>query len=549
MKLKALLLSTILLMSGYTFSQQVDRDKVLLEIITGTWCYYCPGAAMGAEDLIANGKEVAVIEYHSGDTYENNFSLARSSYYNPSGVPSAYFDGIVNVPGGSNTTSMYGSYLTKYNQRIAIPSSFTIDATGTNAGLIDYDIFVTVNKVATNNSSNLKLMCALTESGIMQSWQGMSTLEWVERLMVPNQNGTALDFTSGNIQEVGISFTMDTGWENENCEVVFFIQDLSTKEVFQAVKYNLTEFASTNAYDVSLKEVYVPQAMCNNSVEPSILVTNYGLETLVSFDAVYSVNGGTQETVAWTGSLATSESALVDLPSIDITVQTTNTIDVTLENPNGEADEFPQNNSKTIAFDEATHVTSPVVLALKLDDNPGETTWELKDSGGTVLYSGGPYTTAGQYVIEYFELGENGCYSFSIYDTGGDGLTGTGIYKLAYEGSTIFAQGNDFGYMTGAEFKIGITGEDELNVTNSVQIYPNPFTETAYVSFSTGQTEAVSINVYNSVGKLVYTINNKEYSAGTHSIKIDGRELNSGMYFINLTIGDKTYKQKLVLTK
>ncbi len=536
-------------MSGYIFAQQVDRDKVLLEIATGTWCGYCPGAAMGAEDLVANGKQVAVIEYHNGDSYANTYSNARISYYNVSGFPTAFFDGVVSVIGGSASSSMYSTYLPKYNQRIAIPSSFTIGVEGTNGGMVEYSIIATVTMVDNVSSNNLKLMCAVTESGIQQNWAGQDHLEWVERLMAPNQNGTSLDFFSGNTQEVAITFTMQPNWVNENCEVVFFVQDLNTKEVFQAVKYEISEFASTNAYDVSLKEVYVPQAMCNNSVEPSILVTNYGLETLVSFDAVYSVNGGPQETVAWTGSLATSESALVDLPSIDITVQTTNTIDVTLENPNGEADEFPQNNSKTIAFDEATHVTSPVVLALKLDDNPGETTWELKDSGGTVLYSGGPYTTAGQYVIEYFELGENGCYSFSIYDTGGDGLTGTGIYKLAYEGSTIFAQGNDFGYMSGAEFKIGITGEDELNVANSVQIYPNPFTETAYVSFSTGQTEAVSINVYNSVGKLVYTINNKEYSAGTHSIKIDGRELNSGMYFINLTIGDTTYKQKLVLTK
>ncbi len=146
-------------------------------------------------------------------------------------------------------------------------------------------------------------------------------------------------------------------------------------------------------------------------------------------------------------------------------------------------------------------------------------------------------------------MGENGCYSFSIYDAGGDGLTGTGIYKLAYDGSTIFAQGNDFGYMSGAEFKIGITGEDELNVTNSVQMYPNPFTETAYVSFSTSQTETVSVNVYNSIGKLVYTLSNKDYSAGTHTITIDGKELNSGMYFVNLKIGENTYKQKLVLTK
>jgi hypothetical protein len=237
---------------------------------------------------------------------------------------------------------------------------------------------------------------------------------------------------------------MNPSWVNENCEVVFFVQDLSTKEVFQTVKYDISEFASTNDYDVSLKDVYVPQAVCNSSIEPSVLVTNYGLLNLTSFAVVYSVNGGTQQTYSWTGNLANAESELVDLPAIDVSAAENNTIEVTLENPNGQADQFPQNNSKTNSFTNAMDVTSPVALALKLDDNPGETTWELKDSDGTVLYSGGPYSNAGQYVIEYFDLDEDGCYAFSIYDAGGDGLTGTGSYKLAYDGSRIFAQGYDF---------------------------------------------------------------------------------------------------------
>ena len=530
-------------------AQQVEREMVVLEIATGTWCYYCPGAAMGAEDLIANGKQVAVIEYHTGDSYENTYSGARSSYYNVSGVPSAFFDGVLSVVGGNHTSSMYGSYLPKYNQRIAIQSPFTIEAVGTNGGLIDYNIVATVTMVDNVSSNNLKLMCAVTESGIQQSWQGQDHLEWVERLMAPNQFGTSLDFTSGNTLEVPVNFTMEPSWVNENCEVVFFVQDLSTKEVYQAVKYDISEFASTNDYDVSLKDVYVPQAVCSSSIEPSVFVTNYGLVNLTSFDVVYSVNGGTQQTYSWTGSLAMIESAYFELPAIDITVAENNTIEVTLENPNGQADQFPQNNSQTAAFANAMDVTSPVALALKLDDNPQETTWELKDSEGTVLYSGGPYSNAGQYVIEYFELDQNGCYAFSIFDTGGDGLTGTGSYKLAYDGSNIFAQGYDFGYMSGAEFTIGLTGEDEISVNNSVQIYPNPFTETAYVSFSTSQTETVSVNVYNSIGKLVYTLNDKDYSAGTHTIAIDGHELNNGMYFVNLKIGENTYKQKLVLTK
>ena len=53
-----------------------DRGDLL-----GTWCPYCPGAAMGADDLIANGYNVAVVEYHNGDSYTNTASDARNNYY------------------------------------------------------------------------------------------------------------------------------------------------------------------------------------------------------------------------------------------------------------------------------------------------------------------------------------------------------------------------------------------------------------------------------------------------------------------------------------
>ena len=107
-------------------SQPVARQKVILEIGTGTWCQYCPGAAMGADELIENGCQVGVIEYHNGDSFTNDASNARNSYYGVSGYPTAHFDGVLEYVGGSNTQSMYPSYLPLYQERIAIPCDFTV---------------------------------------------------------------------------------------------------------------------------------------------------------------------------------------------------------------------------------------------------------------------------------------------------------------------------------------------------------------------------------------------------------------------------------------
>ena len=107
---KFLFVVSLVFAISIVFGQQVDRDKVIVEIGTGTWCTYCPGAAMGADDLVANGHPVAIIENHNGDSYANQYSNARNSYYGISGYPTAFFDGGNSVVGGSHSSSMYSRY-------------------------------------------------------------------------------------------------------------------------------------------------------------------------------------------------------------------------------------------------------------------------------------------------------------------------------------------------------------------------------------------------------------------------------------------------------
>lgn len=74
----------------YIYTYTHNRDMVLLEIGTGTGCPYCPGAAMGADELISNGKPVAAIEYHSynsNDPYNTPEAAVRTGYYGITGYP------------------------------------------------------------------------------------------------------------------------------------------------------------------------------------------------------------------------------------------------------------------------------------------------------------------------------------------------------------------------------------------------------------------------------------------------------------------------------
>ncbi|MBE9491720.1 MAG: Omp28-related outer membrane protein, partial [Bacteroidetes bacterium] len=183
---------------------------------------------------------------HNGDPFANNASNYRNSYYNVPGYPTANFDGTSNYVGGSHTQSMYPQYLPLYNQRIVIPSSFTVDIYGQNTGLT-YDIVLVIEKVATTTATNLTAQLVLTESEIPYSWQGMSECNFVERLMVPDHFGTTLDFSGGDEITLNLQFTIDPLWVTTHCELVAFVQDEDSKEIMQGTKVALNELQPMQA--------------------------------------------------------------------------------------------------------------------------------------------------------------------------------------------------------------------------------------------------------------------------------------------------------------
>jgi hypothetical protein len=202
---------------------QSQRQMVLAEDFTSTLCTYCPGAAMGMDDLLSNGKFVAVVASHSSgmgpDPFVNTYSAARNTMYGVSAFPSVAFDAVHGYVGGSHTASLYSTYLPLYNQCIALSSPVTMSMAVSNIGL-NYTVIVTLTKTDVISSTNNILYFFVTQSKIAYNWEGQNHLEHVNRLMVPDANGTAIDFTSGNTQTVTLNFAMDATWPLADCEFI-----------------------------------------------------------------------------------------------------------------------------------------------------------------------------------------------------------------------------------------------------------------------------------------------------------------------------------------
>ena len=81
------------------------------------------------------------------------------------------------------------------------------------------------------------------------------------------------------------------------------------------------------------------------------------------------------------------------------------------------------------------------------------------------------------------------------------------------------------------------------------QNYPNPFNPSTTISFDLPTRNAVSLKVYDILGKEVMTLADGEYSAGSYNITTDLSRLASGMYLYRLKTLSFTDVKKMVITK
>jgi hypothetical protein len=99
-----------------------------------------------------------------------------------------------------------------------------------------------------------------------------------------------------------------------------------------------------------------------------------------------------------------------------------------------------------------------VVVSINLDNYPEETSWNITNSSGAVVASGGTYGSLPDGSnVTVNECLTDGCYDFTIFDSFGDGICcgfGLGDYTVTV-GGAIVASGGSFGSSETTNFCIG----------------------------------------------------------------------------------------------
>lgn len=487
---------------------------------------------------------------------------------------------------------------------------------------------------------------------------------------------TSLDVTAENLSYIALSkdgVLLDAQYTGEGTSAELTFPALTetgeldlviTRQFRAPYIQRVMVVAGTNENDAALQSIVAPASAMSAqeaTFQPQITIMNLGTANLTSLTAWYNISdpAGMPEidpvfvTTTWTGNLAQYETATITFDEITLETGAYN-FNFAVENPNGQVDQDPSNNTKTrnvlvssgnvlittvsepngdycgypqltprITVKNAsdfvvTSVTAsytcgdlsaektfevsiaagatanlefdPVVipegegsisfvvttvnggenqtqtpktanfnlkshngegfrLSLTADYSSDQTTWDIKDMRGAILYSGNAGEYTGTPVVTDFCLGV-GCYTFNLYDSGGNGLngimgflgTGDATFTNLNTNETLLSVDGSESFSTKTiEFCVEGSTESTIVSATEMSIYPNP---TSGMLNITSNEEINSVEIFNSIGNTVVSS-----KVAGNSSAIDMSNLPNGMYFVRVSTLNGIETVKVVLER
>jgi len=283
----------------------------------------------------------------------------------------------------------------------------------------------------------------------------------------------------------------------------------------------------------------------------STSVSNLGSDDVTAMIFAVELNGAAQTDVTWEGVLSNGGNSTVDLGSYN----EIGTFTYSLVSVNG-AD---WNAADAASIVGSTEATSYVQVRITTDNWPEETGWMITDANGTYVDGVAAGELAGQNDTPFtwdVALDLNECYIFTMVDTYGDGLVASqwgdfvdGVASVvSMDGMDEVGIVIEYNGASGVEFTelvagmevTSATGISENDLTSSVNVFPNPFSDNTTLSFSAAEAGQASVVVYNLIGEKVIEMNLGNIAAGTQSLQLNFASLEAGIYLVNLTAGNET---------
>jgi hypothetical protein len=604
-------LSTIGLSAQTFVSTAPENKNIILEEFTGISCGYCPdGHKIGQQLHDANPSDVFLINIHTGGyatpqgpgtDFNTSFGAAIAGQSGLTGYPA----GTVNrhqfpMTQGGGTAMSRSDWGSASTQLLANPSPLNVGIQAsadmaTNTLVVDIEVYYTGTQTVTSNMLNI----AVVQNNIEGPQSGMS-LNPTSILPNGNYNHSHMlrHMLTGQWGEIISTLTPGTLYSNQftwvmpadiagvtldptNIAVVAFVSEGNQEIISGTEVYPNLVFA--NAYDAYLASAAASNNICSDIAKGiEVVIKNYGNLPLTTLDIIYDINGGTPITFPWVGNLAPGQAATVTLSNISYIASASNTVNISVANPNGNTDQNTTNDNVSTSFinqsmqgQVTTGITDGLAtIDITTDGYPTESTWEIIDDNGTVIASGSATTANAPQAQATATLIAGACYAFNMYDSYGDGLSdpANGSYEVKdAAGISIASGGGNFGFLaehffetsggaaaswdcdivngcidpgtgTGQYTSLGactsvcnITSIQDNN-TSEFNIYPNPAKDVLIIDGIYN-----SVNIYDVFGKLVLTTKSQK--------SIDITKLSNGVYMLEINTGNAFKTKKITIAK
>lgn len=293
--------------------------------------------------------------------------------------------------------------------------------------------------------------------------------------------------------------------------------------------------------------------VCPGDYTPMVKIQNNGTTNLTNATVTIQQGGVTVSTGVFTGNLTTYGVAEVTCSTISgfaggmLNIVVTTAGDV--NSANGTL-----NQSISVVSNPPVAVSNMFKIDITTDQYASETTWELTNSAGAVVASGGPWANlgaAGQTVratVNANSLAANECYRFTIYDSYGDGVCcdyGNGSFSVKDADDNVLLSGGTFTTQAGGVVKAGaVASVSDLQFKN-FSVYPNPATDVVNVSFEALNAD-YTVSVVDLQGRVMSTQNFTNLS-GSQMIAVPVSELAKGSYLVTVTSNGVSKSQNVVI--
>ncbi len=400
-KLLLILTSASMSLAGMA---QVQRT-VLAEAFSNASCGPCASQNPAYSAFLENNtSKVIGIKYQTNwpgtdpmNAQTQTWVGPRVTYYSVSGVPWGALDGTA-FAGPNYSGALANLDQAELDARYAVSSPFILNVSHFFNPTIDsifIQVLITTPNTFSNTSAQFKLQVAMIEKEICfnspPGSNGEKNFHNVVRRMYPDANGSNVQNTWMADDTLIFNFAEPVPnyiYDKSQIAVVAFIQNNTTKEVFQAGISNPIDYMMiTNISGLD-------QITCGTSINPIVTLKNKGANNITSAVINYQINNNPVQTTNWSGNLALGASTNENIPTITGLTSGTHTLKVWVTDVNNNGNTTVGNCGKvstSFYIAPATSAIAPLSetftsttfppVDFGLDNPDGGLTWKRVSTG------------------------------------------------------------------------------------------------------------------------------------------------------------------------